>query len=146
MRKVIGQVVAFLSWGGSPRQDPAGASGIAAGDDLTTHDFSTHDFPVEAPRATPYDVLRYAWNGAIGIDEKTRFEHQEIVLTVPASFDEEARELTGRSRRAGLDRLTSCLKNRWPRFYAWIAAEHTENRTAANRTAQEANPRAAAPA
>ena len=60
--------------------------------------------------------LRDAWNGAIGTDSETRFEHQEIVLTVPASFDEEARELTVEAARsAGLDNLP-CSKSRWPRF------------------------------
>src|ERR1039458_6472135 len=72
--------------------------------------------------------LRDAWNGAIGTDAETRFEHQEIVLTVPASFDEEARELTVEAaRRAGLDKLT-LLEEPLAAFYAWIAA-----RTAANR-------------
>ena len=53
--------------------------------------------PVEAS-ARYLMHLRDAWNGAIGTDAETRFEHQEIVLTVPASFDEEAREIDGRSR------------------------------------------------
>jgi hypothetical protein len=53
---------------------------------------------------------------------ETRFEHQEIVLTVPASFDEEARELTVEAaRRAGLDQLT-LLEEPLAAFYAWIAA------------------------
>ena len=53
---------------------------------------------------------------------ETRFEHQEIVLTVPASFDEEARELTVEAARsAGLDKLT-LLEEPLAAFYAWIAA------------------------
>src|ERR1039458_2050439 len=72
--------------------------------------------------------LRDAWNGAIGTDGETRFEHQEIVLTVPASFDEEARELpVEAARRAGPHKLT-LLEEPLAAFYAWIAA-----RTAANR-------------
>jgi hypothetical protein len=83
--------------------------------------------PVEAS-ARYLMHLRDAWNGAIGTDAETRFEHQEIVLTVPASFDEEARELTVEAaRRAGLDKLT-LLEEPLAAFYAWIAA-----RTAANR-------------
>ena len=39
--------------------------------------------PVEAS-ARYLMHLRDAWNGAIGTDAETRFEHQEIVLTVPA--------------------------------------------------------------
>jgi hypothetical protein len=52
----------------------------------------------------------------------TRFEHQEIVLTVPASFDEDARELTVEAaRRTGLDKLT-LLEEPLAAFYAWIGA------------------------
>ena len=75
--------------------------------------------------------LRDAWNGAIGTDAETHFERQEIVLTVPASFDEEARELTVQAaRRARLDNLT-LLEEPLAAFYAWIAA---------NRHAQSGGP------
>jgi molecular chaperone DnaK (HSP70) len=81
------------------------------------------------PMISPIDAsarylmhLRDAWNGAIGTDAETRFEHQEIVLTVPGSFDEEARELTVEAARsAGLDNLT-LLEEPLAAFYAWIAA------------------------
>ena len=87
--------------------------------------------PVEAS-ARYLMHLRDAWNGAMGTDPETRFEHQEIVLTVPASFDEDARELTVEAaRRAGLDKLT-LLEEPLAAFYAWIA----KNRHAANRDAQ----------
>jgi len=91
--------------------------------------------PVEAS-ARYLMHLRDAWNGAIGCDGETRFEHQEIVLTVPASFDEEARELTVEAAHgAGLDKLT-LLEEPLAAFYAWIAAKIAENRIAANRPAQ----------
>jgi molecular chaperone DnaK (HSP70) len=77
--------------------------------------------PVEAS-ARYLMHLRDAWNGAMGIDAETRFENQEIVLTVPGSFDEEARELTVEAARsAGLDKLT-LLEEPLAAFYAWIAA------------------------
>jgi molecular chaperone DnaK (HSP70) len=77
--------------------------------------------PVEAS-ARYLMHLRDAWNAAIGIDAETRFENQEIVLTVPGSFDEEARELTVEAaRNAGLDKLT-LLEEPLAAFYAWIAA------------------------
>ena len=93
---------------------------------------------VSEPRISPVEAsarylmhLRDAWNGAMGKDAETRFEQQEIVLTVPASFDEEARELTVEAaRRAGLDKLT-LLEEPLAAFYAWIEAK-----TAANRSAQ----------
>src|ERR1044072_5610707 len=67
--------------------------------------------------------LRDAWNHSMaqGRDE-LRFERQQIVLTVPASFDEEARELTvAAAREAGLEHLT-LLEEPLAAFYAWIAA------------------------
>ena len=80
------------------------------------------------PMISPVDAsarylmhLRDAWNAAIGTDGETRFEQQEIVLTVPGSFDEEARELTVEAARsAGLDNLT-LLEEPLAAFYAWIA-------------------------
>src|SRR5215472_18669549 len=54
--------------------------------------------------------LRSAWKharGGEGADPQEFLENQEIVLTVPASFDEEARELTVEAaRQAGLRNLT----------------------------------------
>ncbi len=77
--------------------------------------------PVEAS-ARYLMHLRDAWNGAIGTDPDTRFERQEIVLTVPGSFDEEARELTVEAARtAGLDNITM-LEEPLAAFYAWIAS------------------------
>jgi molecular chaperone DnaK (HSP70) len=67
--------------------------------------------------------LRDAWNRAMGVGVETRFENQEIVLTVPGSFDEEARELTVEAARsAGLDKLI-LLEEPLAAFYAWIAAK-----------------------
>ena len=88
--------------------------------------------PVEAS-ARYLMHLRDAWNGAIGTDEETRFEYQEIVLTVPGSFDEEARELTVEAARsAGLDNLT-LLEEPLAAFYAWIAANrHTQTGNSGN--------------
>ena len=82
--------------------------------------------PVEA--SARYLIhLRNAWNHAMaaGVDTSPQqlFEHQEIVLTVPASFDEEARELTVEAaRQAGLQNLT-LLEEPLAAFYAWVA-EH----------------------
>jgi len=76
--------------------------------------------PVEAS-ARYLMHLRDAWNGAMGKERETRFEQQEIVLTVPASFYEDARELTVEAARtAGLERLT-LLEEPLAAFYSWIA-------------------------
>jgi len=75
--------------------------------------------PVEAS-ARYLMHLRDAWNGAMGAAAESRFEQQEIVLTVPASFDEEARELTVEAARiAGLVNLT-LLEEPLAAFYAWM--------------------------
>jgi hypothetical protein len=83
----------------------------------------------DAPRISPVDAsarylmhLRDAWNATIASgDEGAAFERQSIVLTVPASFDEEARELTVEAARAArLSRLT-LLEEPIAAFYAWIA-------------------------
>src|SRR6266545_2839816 len=78
--------------------------------------------PVEA--STRYLVhLRDAWNHAMAAgDDELRLERQDIVLTVPASFDEEARELTVKAARdAGFQKLT-LLEEPLAAFYAWIVA------------------------
>ena len=78
--------------------------------------------PVEA--TTRYLAhLRDAWNHAMAAgDDELRFERQDIVLTVPASFDEEARELTVKAARdAGFQKLT-LLEEPLAAFYAWIVA------------------------
>jgi uncharacterized protein DUF3731/Hsp70 protein len=81
--------------------------------------------PVEAS-ARYLMHLRDAWNHAIGTEAEARFEQQEIILTVPASFDEEARELTVEAaRRAGLDKIT-LLEEPLAAFYAWIAERKNE--------------------
>jgi molecular chaperone DnaK (HSP70) len=82
--------------------------------------------PVEAS-ARYLMHLRNAWNQAITAGVATNpqqlFENQEIVLTVPATFDEEARELTVEAaREAGLQNLT-LLEEPLAAFYAWVA-EH----------------------
>jgi molecular chaperone DnaK (HSP70) len=82
--------------------------------------------PVEAS-ARYLMHLRNAWNHATTGEGATNpqrlFENQEIVLTVPASFDEEARELTVEAaREAGLENLT-LLEEPLAAFYAWVA-EH----------------------
>lgn len=83
--------------------------------------------PVEAS-ARYLTHLRNAWNHDMankpGANSPGLFEDQEIVLTVPASFDEEARELTVEAaRQAGLKRLT-LLEEPLAAFYAWVAEHH----------------------
>jgi molecular chaperone DnaK (HSP70) len=84
--------------------------------------------PVEAS-ARYLMHLRDAWNGAMGTDAEVRFENQEIVLTVPASFYEDARELTVEAARiAKIERLT-LLEEPLAAFYAWITANRQTQAT-----------------
>ena len=82
--------------------------------------------PVEAS-ARLLAHIRDAWNHihASGGDA-ARLEQQQVVLTVPASFDEEARELTVEAAKtAGLERLT-LLEEPLAALYAWIAAHRRQ--------------------
>jgi molecular chaperone DnaK (HSP70) len=70
-------------------------------------------------------AMREAWNnsGRFGL-----LREQQIVLTVPASFDEEARELTVQAAHdAGLDQLT-LLEEPAAAFYSWIANNFARSR------------------
>lgn len=79
--------------------------------------------PVEASAAI-LQHIRDAWNHAMAADDQAlRMENQEILLTVPASFDAVARELTVQAAEmAGLDNIT-LLEEPQAAFYAWIASQ-----------------------
>jgi hypothetical protein len=82
--------------------------------------------PVEASRRY-LQHLREAWNHEIAADrDGYRFEEQLIILTVPASFDEVARELTVRAaQEAGIPRVV-LLEEPLAAFYAWLSS-HEES-------------------
>src|SRR5205085_2646976 len=71
--------------------------------------------------------LAESWNARIAKDVAAhRLEQQDIILTVPASFDAVARELTVEAARAaGLENLT-LLEEPQAAFYSWIEASHEE--------------------
>ena len=87
--------------------------------------------PAEVPHLSPVEAaarylqhLREAWDHSMrnGRDEWT-MAHSDVVLTVPASFDEVARELTVRAaRQAGLERLT-LLEEPQAAFYSWVRSQ-----------------------
>ena len=76
--------------------------------------------PVEASAAI-LNHIRDAWNHTMAQgDDTLRMENQEILLTVPASFDAVARELTVKAAEmAGLSQIT-LLEEPQAAFYAWI--------------------------
>lgn len=84
--------------------------------------------PENGRRVSPLEAATYflkhlvdAWNQQIATDVADhRLENQDIILTVPASFDAVARELTVEAARAaGLEKLT-LLEEPQAAFYSWI--------------------------
>ncbi|MFZ7125349.1 MAG: Hsp70 family protein [Desulfobacterales bacterium] len=92
--------------------------------------------PVEASAAILIHI-RDAWNHVMarsgaGLDPGLRMESQEILLTVPASFDAVARELTvAAAEMAGLTHVT-LLEEPQAAFYSWIAFSGDRWRKAVN--------------
>lgn len=83
--------------------------------------------PPDVPRLSPLEVstryLRYmvqGWNHTPGRGETERLEDQAVVLTVPASFDDVARNLTLQAaKEAGLKNIT-LLEEPQAAFYCWL--------------------------
>jgi hypothetical protein len=79
-----------------------------------------------SPLQAASDYLKHlieSWNYLVAKDvTDNRLERQDVILTVPASFDAVARELTVEAARAaGLENLT-LLEEPQAAFYAWIDA------------------------
>jgi len=71
--------------------------------------------------------IREAWNDVMARGKsEDRLEEQRIILTVPASFDEVARELTvAAARDAGMARVT-LVEEPLAAFYAWLSRNEEE--------------------
>lgn len=75
--------------------------------------------PVQATAAY-LEHIKNAWNSFRGDDDDERLENQLVILTVPASFDEVARELTVEAAvMAGLTSVT-LLEEPLAAFYSWL--------------------------
>jgi molecular chaperone DnaK (HSP70) len=78
--------------------------------------------PVEASAAYLRHI-RDAWNCTFAADDPAhRLEHQEVVLTVPASFDEAARELTTLAAKSAELATITLLEEPQAAFYCWIVS------------------------
>jgi molecular chaperone DnaK (HSP70) len=93
--------------------------------------------PEEVPKLSPIEVsshfvqyLRSAWDNHYAKKKpELALTEQEVLLTVPASFDEEARELTRlAAERAGLKNVT-LLEEPQAAFYAWLDSQGDDWRT-----------------
>lgn len=92
-------------------------------------DILPYSAPKEVKKLSPFkatslylNYLKEAWNATFS---EHRLEHQDVVLTVPASFDAVARELTlEAAKSAELNVLL--IEEPQAAFYAWLA-NHEEN-------------------
>src|SRR3954453_7369143 len=83
--------------------------------------------PPDVPRLSPLEVsakyLKHiveAWNHAPNRKDADKLEEQTVVVTVPASFDDVARNLTAEAaKQAGLKNVT-LLEEPQAAFYAWL--------------------------
>ncbi len=87
--------------------------------------------PEDIPKMSPVEAssmilkhIRDAWNHAMAREEEThRLESQDVLLTVPASFDAVARDLVVKAAdMAGLSNIT-LLEEPQAAFYAWIESK-----------------------
>jgi len=87
--------------------------------------------PNEVPKLSPVDTssqflryLRHIWESGEGAQKsRSPLAEQEVLITVPASFDEEARELTRRAaEQAGCGHVV-LLEEPQAAFYAWIESQ-----------------------
>jgi hypothetical protein len=87
--------------------------------------------PEDVPKLSPVEAsskflqyLRTVWDsGEAGEQGQFALAEQDVLLTVPASFDEEARELTRRAaEQAGYDHVT-LLEEPQAAFYAWLESQ-----------------------
>ena len=87
--------------------------------------------PDDVPKLSPVDAsarylgyLRSAWDTHLGEQAPALpLAEQDVFLTIPASFDEEARELTLRAaEQAGLPQVT-LLEEPQAAFYAWLDSQ-----------------------
>jgi len=86
--------------------------------------------PEEVPKLSPVEAssqflqyLRAVWDSEAAEQGQLTLAEQDVLLTVPASFDEEARELTRRAaEQAGYQHVT-LLEEPQAAFYAWLESQ-----------------------
>ena len=120
--RLVASAKSWLAHAGVDRTKPILPWGGELGDQMLS--------PVDAS-AQYLEHLKNAWNKRFAKtkdDDGTPclLENQQVVLTVPASFDETARELTVQAaRQAGLSKLT-LIEEPLAAFYAWLAANQQD--------------------
>lgn len=98
-------------------------------DKILPSDFSDVERHVSPVEATAFYLshIREAWNHHFArSDVESEFDQQDIILTVPASFDEVARRLTiEAAKMAGYVHLT-LLEEPQAAFYSWISQHENQ--------------------
>lgn len=118
--RLVSSAKSWLAHAGVDRQKPI----LPWGSDLGALQIS----PVQATFHY-LDHIRAAWDQQFGklqdLDGTAcKLSEQQVVVTIPASFDEDARNLTlMAARQAGFKQLT-LLEEPLAAFYAWIAEHH----------------------
>jgi hypothetical protein len=119
--RLVSSAKSWLAHGGVDRTSPILPWGEGSIDQKVS--------PVEAS-ARYLQHIRESWNELMARgQEENALEHQLVVITVPASFDEVARELTVRSaQQAGIPHFV-LLEEPLAGFYAWISRHETDWQT-----------------
>ena len=81
--------------------------------------------PVQATSAY-LEHVKNAWNATMAEDEEDYLENQMIVVTVPASFDEVARDLTMEAAGLAGYRDVTLLEEPLAAFYSWLIRHGSE--------------------
>ncbi|MBF0567521.1 MAG: hsp70 family protein [Nitrospirae bacterium] len=104
----VGRKSPILPWG---RQDSDGGGKLS---------------PVEAS-CRYLQHIAGAWDYVIARgDAKKKFENQAVVITIPASFDESARELTSEAAQMAGIKTFTLLEEPQAAFYSWLS-EHEDD-------------------
>lgn len=92
--------------------------------------------PPDVPRLSPLEVstryLRHlidAWNFAKAKKPEERLEEQSVVITVPASFDDVARNLTADAAKQAGFKHVALLEEPQAAFYAWLGTRPAKEAT-----------------
>ncbi|MFY9645498.1 MAG: Hsp70 family protein, partial [Terriglobales bacterium] len=85
--------------------------------------------PEEVPKLSPVEAssqflryLRTVWDSSEA-GQASPLAEQDVLITVPASFDEEARELTRRAAELAGYRQVTLLEEPLAAFYAWLESQ-----------------------
>lgn len=119
--RVVSSAKSWLCYGGVDRDAPLlpwGSESLDTAEKLSPIDASSYYL----------EYFRRVWNESMGKHEEDyRFENQEIVITVPASFDEAAQRLTlEAARRAGYPENVELLEEPQAAFYRWLEQHESE--------------------